>query len=309
MDERVNRKRGAAGNISANSASNAVRNEAGKWPKIHTNSATPYKLLISASWSILLALLLSNCAPENVQAAGNRVTPSTWLEMIERAQPGDTLTLEPGDYVASAIKGRRWNPPIQIDARQASFSNPSGYALHLVNTWGLRIAGGTFSNAKRGLVVQDGGDIWISKALFTDLQTDGIDIAGTAGMVVDSIACRNFSPRPGDHPDCVQMWSRPNHITRDIAVRNSTANGEMQGFNGFNHVRDGVDDGGFDRITITGNFVSLTYGQGIGLYDCRHCVVTDNRAESLGKAWVQIAAPRCLECIVERNIVGPKPLK
>jgi hypothetical protein len=85
-------------------------------------------------------------------------------------------------------------------------------------------------------------------------------------------------PLNGEHPDCVQLWSRPDAPpTSDIVIRFNRAYGPTQGFSGFNHVRNGVDDGGFDRITIEGNAVDGAFPQAISLMSGRDSAVRNNR--------------------------------
>jgi hypothetical protein len=72
---------------------------------------------------------------------------------------------------------------------------------------------------------------------------------------IEGNVCDAFRPLNGEHPDCVQLWSRPDAApTSDIVIRGNRAYGPTQGFSGFNHVRNGVDDGGFDRITDRGQY-------------------------------------------------------
>lgn len=259
-------------------------------------------------FTLALALLLAACGANPALAASVDATPATFASVIASAKAGDVVVLMPGEYRGAAIVKRTWSPPLAIDASLATFTNPTGYALKLTGVHGLSVAGGTYTRAKRGIVMDGVTDVRIIGPLLTGLQTDGIDVAASQRVLIHSATCENFAPLPGDHPDCIQLWSVAGRTpTADVTVKSSTATGAMQGINGFNHVRNGVDDGGFDRITFTGNTVAVTYSQGIGLYDCRMCIVTENKATSLGKAWTQITAPRCTKCTVARNTIGPRP--
>jgi len=55
----------------------------------------------------------------------------------------------------------------------------------------------------------------------------------------------------------------------------------MQGISFFNHVRGGISDGGFDRVTVRRNRVTVTFNQGIAMYQCRDCVLEANAVASL----------------------------
>lgn len=253
---------------------------------------------------LLIAAILA--AP--LQAATIDATPATFANVIKAAAPGDVVNLASGDYGAGVIVNRTWLPPLIVNASKATFSNATGYAMKLTNVQGLTLVGGTYTRAKRGIVMDGVKDVKVSDAILTGLQTDGINIASSKRVVVDHVQCADFAPLTGDHPDCVQMWSVAGKTpTSDIVVSRSVANGDMQGFAGFNHVRNGVDDGGFDRVTMTGNTAAITYNHGIVIYDCRGCTITENRANSLGTAWTQVAVTRCTGCTFARNYIGPRP--
>ena len=98
-------------------------------------------------------------------------------------------------------------------------------------------------------------------------------------------------------------------MTSDVTLLRNRSDGESQGFAGFNHVRNGVDDGGFDRIVIKDSYIRGTYPHGIALYDCRDCTVTDNTAVTMptSKYKVSIAVVDCTRCVVANNVQGTKP--
>jgi hypothetical protein len=100
----------------------------------------------------------------------------------------------------------------------------------------------------------------------TRIASDGIDVSLSRNIVIDCNACTEFRPAPGAHPDCFQLWSRPAAPpTADIVITSNSAVGDMQGISLFNHVRDGANDGGFDRVLTRGNIVLNTYGDGISV--------------------------------------------
>ena len=130
----------------------------------------------------------------------------------------------------------------------------------------------------------DGGRIagnWMTR-----IASDGIDVSLSRNIVIDCNACTEFRPVPGAHPDCIQLWSRPAAPpTADIVITSNSAVGHMQGISLVNHVRDGANDGGFDRVLTRGNIVLNTYGDGISAYDFRGCTVRDNDVNSLPNYW------------------------
>lgn len=239
-------------------------------------------------------------------------TPTTLPSVIADAKPGDVIKLVLGNYPLITINKRSWNPAITIDASgskvvgvtiststgiswvggdMAGTVTPGGVGagygfLAGTSSANISVTGVHFSDFRTGIVynVVNGGKI--AGNWFTRMSADGIDVALSRNIVVDRNACTEFKAGPGAHPDCIQLWSRPNVApVADITITNNSAVGEMQGISLFNHVRGGVDDGGFDRVVIRGNTVLNTYGDGISVYNCRGCTVRDNDVNSLPNYW------------------------
>ena len=135
--------------------------------------------------------------------------------------------------------------------------------------------------------------VTLSNNKLTGLISDGIDIAQSRLVTVKNNSCRDFAPTAtqfdengkrtivGDHPDCIQAWSRPaSPPVADIVIENNSMEGTMQGIFFGNHVRNGVDDGGFDRIVIRNNVVRVTHSNGIRISDGRDSIVTGNRVST-----------------------------
>lgn len=236
---------------------------------------------------------------------------------LAAARPGETIRLAKGDYGTVRFPQRTFRPALTVDARAARFS---GLVLHKLQ--GIRIVGGTISgprgrsygvnirfasdvrmegmtvtNAHRGIVVQDSADIALVRNTLTDLISDGINVALSRRVLIDGNSCRDFSPTPavyapdgtlirdGDHPDCIQAWSRPTAPpTSDLAIVNNVAEGRMQGIFLGNHVRAGVDDGGFDRVVIRNNRVVVGFGNGVRGDALRDSIVTDNQVLTMAGA-------------------------
>ena len=243
---------------------------------------------------------------------------------LERARPGTTIKLAPGDYGRVVIVDRHWSPAITIDAgrsilgvtilrssgiafRNGVFGDSSvpginGRAASITMSRDISFDGSLFRNARVGAGIDQSSSIRISRAEFRGMSADGVDIASSHEVVIESVRCHDFVPSDR-HPDCVQMWSRPGKVTADITIRNNIAEGAMQGFTGFNHVRQGVDDGGFDRVRLTGNMVRSTAPNGVTLSDCRDCVIADNVTDRLPNARfpVKTRTPRCSRCEIRSN--------
>ncbi|QGP78195.1 right-handed parallel beta-helix repeat-containing protein [Sphingobium sp. CAP-1] len=267
-------------------------------------------------------------------ASAMTATPVTAQRVVDTARPGAMIRLAPGDYGRLTIKNRQWKQPITIDAKAATLK------LAIIQSDGVILRGGTFSGAMgaggegyaillrqarrisfesptmrasmRGLVIDRSSDVRVTRATITDMRIDGINIASSQRVTVTDSSCSNFDTGEA-HPDCIQMWSRPDRgITQDVTLLRNRSVGKMQGFTGFNHVRNGVNDGGFDRITIKDSFVAGEDApRGIFLGDCRDCVVTGNRAQTLpGARWMEtISVENCTRCTVNDNQNGDRPAR
>ena len=239
-------------------------------------------------------------------------TPTSLNSVIAAARPGDTVRLVAGSYPYVLIKKRSWSPALTIDAGSASVvgvgiaqssgvnwtggviagvvapgTDATGYGFVVnTNSSNINVTGVHFSDLRLAIGFDrvDGGRIagnWMTR-----IASDGIDVSLSRNIVIDRNACTEFRPAPGAHPDCIQLWSRPAAPpTADIVITSNSAVGDMQGISLFNHVRDGANDGGFDRVLIRGNTVLNTYGDGISVYDCRGCTVRDNDVNSLPNYW------------------------
>jgi nitrous oxidase accessory protein NosD len=225
-------------------------------------------------------------------------SPQTVAADIAKARSGDVIRFAPGDYGIVRINGRTWKRPVTFELAKArlaisiqrsrgahfiggAFANPGGYAAHVVQSQDVKFRRGVFQNSNRGVVIGRSMRVEVTGSRFTDLTTDGINIAQSQHIVITDNECENFNPGRA-HPDCIQGWSRPGGITSDVLVaRNTMQQPGVQGIFFGNHVRKGVDDGGYDRITISDNVIEGTLPQGIGLYDCRDCSVTGNSVRRL----------------------------
>ncbi len=260
----------------------------------------------------LAAMIVAMMALEAMATPGAAeavVTPTTFADALMAAKAGDTLRLAPGSYDRVSVRDRHWSPPVTIAAAAARLSS-----IRLDNVSGVTWRGGDFEGGDTipdGIKVEQGDhivvdgaafhhytsvgiilgrvtDARLSNNVFTDSGSDGIDIALSQRVVADHNRCTDFHPTPGAHPDCIQLWSKPNFApVADIDITNNVAIGEMQGFTAF--------DGPYDRITFEHNFARVATYHGITVTDCRHCLVRHNRVESMAnaghpevRAWVKV---------------------
>lgn len=255
-------------------------------------------------------------------AATSTSTPETLQAMIAAARGGDKITLAPGDYPVMRFKDKKWDPPLTIDASagrmaQVAFFGVSGIIWHggtfdgndmLSSAWSVShsdhftVDGLTMRHYKRnGIGIDTSSDGKITNNLITNSGSDGIDIALSRRLLLDHNECRDTKPTEGAHADCIQMWSRPTQPpVADITITNNRVSGDTQGFTGFNHIRDGVDDGGYDRIVFEHNSGAITSWHGIAISPCRDCVIRYNRIDTIPsgriKAWIKAEGPNLVMC-------------
>jgi hypothetical protein len=266
---------------------------------------------------LALVLLASGCAAE---AADGPITSANVDARLADAKAGAQIKLTAGDYGIITFPKRIFSPEIRIDASQAriegivlhhvegvsikggTITGPPKSAVPDSKSYGIamrfakqiRIEAMTISGAHRGVVVGESADIALIGNKLIGLISDGIDIALSRRVRVERNICRDFTPvaaifdhkgmmmKDGDHPDCIQAWSRPTAApTSDLMIIGNDIQGRMQGIFLGNHVRNGVDDGGFDRVIVRGNKVRVTVGNGIVGGDARDSIFVGNVVRSV----------------------------
>ena len=198
------------------------------------------------------------------------------------------------------------------------YTGTEGYGLSFLRCRNVRVIGCDFEGFGRGVVLSLCSGFTVAANRFRAMKVDGVNVAQSwRGVVADN----DFTdPDTGEaHPDAVQLWSRPTMRladksivpappTSDIVIARNRVRGMLtQGVTAFNHIRDGVDDGGFDRITITANEIAVGMPQALALYSGRNCIVTDNRVSTLdgAKTRASINLRGCTDLIRRGNTVAP----
>lgn len=125
------------------------------------------------------------------------------------------------------------------------------------------------------------------------LQTDGIRGGGVSDLLVAENVIGDFTPKPKDHPDGIQLWSTGQlEPARRITIRDNLVvrggGGTIQGV----FVRDTYLQLPFEDISIAGNMVIGGMYNGISLAGARNGDITGN---------VVIAYPDQKSYIVQRN--------
>lgn len=227
--------------------------------------------------------------------------PSNLSAVIAAAQPGAKIKLAKGDYGTFTIKNRQWSKRITLNCSGARMilviSKSSGilinggtlgpnkvapgYAAQVVQSQHIQFQGSVFVDSRKGLILDRCQHIKIDRCRFSKMTVDGVNIALSQFVTVTDCKPELFETGT-EHPDFIQGWSRPGGITSDVLVaRNKMDMAGAQGICFFNHVRDGVDDGGFDRIRIEDNEIRGSYPQGINLTDARDSAILRNKVTTI----------------------------
>lgn len=259
-------------------------------------------------WRIGLALGVAALAGGSVAQA-----PRDLAQRIAQARPGTTMRLAPGDYGVLSLAHVRFARPLVIDAGQSRFTGivlndvhgltllggtivgPGGrsYGLKIDRSSAIRVERMEITGAHRGVVANMSEDLAFVGNRFHDLISDGLDVALSRRVLIERNSCRDFHyTRPvftpdgvrladGDHPDCIQLWSRPQAPpVADVQVIDNEIDGYTQGIWFGDGIHNGVADGGFDRVLIRGNRVRVAFPNGISLLNGRDSVVRDNRVDT-----------------------------
>ena len=160
-----------------------------------------------------------------------------------------------------------------------------GYGLVVDEGGEVEVSDSAFRGLKAGVILRRIEGFRVVGNRFQEMRSDGVQVAESRKGLIEANTCRGTRIRDKEHPDCIQLWSRPpSPPTSDIVIRRNRADGHTQGIGMFNHVREGVDDGGYDRIVIEDNDIAISLPQGIALSAGRDSIVRNNRVRTLSDA-------------------------
>lgn len=223
------------------------------------------------------------------------ITAATLAAAVKAAKPGDVLaceglfprltlgrvpegiTLTGGTWAglrADALRG--------VTLRDMVFRDGT-VGLKSVGSVGVRLEGCTFLDLDRGASFGSGADLEVVSCTAQRMRIDAFDFGECRRWAVRRCAVLGAVTQPGGaHPDAIQGWSRPTSApAADIVIEDNLIEGDCQGIGLFNHVRDGVDDGGFDRVTIRRNRVIVARPMAVAVLDARGLVLADNWISTL----------------------------
>lgn len=159
----------------------------------------------------------------------------------------------------------------------------------------IRITESRFSDSRYGIGMLNTTNVTISFNEFRNLQTDGIRGGGVSNLIVSGNILGDFSPRTGEHPDGIQLWStNQKAAAKNITIRDNLVvrnrGGIIQGI----FVRDTKNMLPFEDVAITGNLMIGTMYNGISITGVRRGTVTDNQVYAYPdmKSWVSVGGAK-----------------
>lgn len=174
------------------------------------------------------------------------------------------------------ITGVRFSAPLQPNGEP--YDPGAGIGVFIAGSRDVEISGNNFTGLRSGIVLHRVESFRATGNVFERMRSDGIQVAESRHGLVEQNSCRSTRILSTEHPDCIQMWSRAaSPPTADMIIRGNRIEGDTQGIGMFNHVRNGVNDGGFDRILIEDNEIDISYPHAIAVYEGRDSVVRNNR--------------------------------
>lgn len=212
----------------------------------------------------------------------------------------------------------RMNNVRNVKVRGATFVGPGspsataqtefgeGQGLRVIGGQNIEVVESRFEGFKRGLGLRLVDGFRVAGNTFLDMRSDGLNAALSRNGLIEANNCAGTRIRDTEHPDCIQLWSAPNtKPTADIVIRRNRIEGSTQGIGLYNHVRGGVDDGGFDRIVIEDNEIKVSRANAIMLVSGRESVVRNNKVSTAPgarfQASIRVTGGTVRQC---GNIVG-----
>lgn len=156
-----------------------------------------------------------------------------------------------------------------------------GYGVRVLRGSKVEVADGKFEGLKTGIAMTRIDGFRLTGNVFSAMRMDGLVVSLSRNGLIEKNECRATRVREKEHPDCIQMWSRPTDPpVSDVVIRQNRIEGATQGIGLHNSVRDGVDDGGFDRITIEDNIIRVSRANAISLKNARDSTIRNNQVST-----------------------------
>ena len=158
-----------------------------------------------------------------------------------------------------------------------------GFFFRLSNR--ISITNSEFHHLGVGGTALDTPNVTISNNRFHDINTDGVDLAGSPAATVSGNTFTDFFPSEGAHPDAIQFWETKEHpmpagsVVKDNIIRR-----------GKGRVMQGIFVESQSNITIVGNAMSGTMTNGISVSSTKTADIRDNFVQGYRDMGVRIIA-------------------
>lgn len=157
-----------------------------------------------------------------------------------------------------------------------------GHGLTFGKSSKVELTGSSFVGFKGGLVIGTTDGFIVRDNAFYRLRAAGMQVGESRSGVIEDNLVYGIRVVSDEHPDGFQFWSRPTSPpVSDIVIRRNTVVGDTQGIAFQNHIRAGIDDGGFDRITIEDNDIWVSAPGGIVVNAIRGLTLNNNRVRTI----------------------------
>ena len=153
---------------------------------------------------------------------------------------------------------------------------------------GIRVTGSEYTTIRDNnlsghlgsIVLISSNNSLITRNNMTQASSDGINVVDSQRVLVSSNRCHSFTPGPGAHADCIQLWSLAGKpLQSDIFVINNSAIGNIQAFLS----SDPKTESG-TRITFAGNYAAVSTTHTITCGNCTNSVAFENVLANLPNA-------------------------
>jgi len=299
-------------------------------------------------FALALVLTCTSAVSSSATDKSGEVSPYRVYAALARAKAGETIRLAPGDFGDVIIAGRKFASQVRIDASNARFTSliirgvagvtiiggtvvaprESNFSVLIDNSSDLQLSHMAIAGGRIAVTVIRSHDIAISDNDFQGTRSDGVNVSMSQKVRIQRNLCAKFLPIPavydgkgklvkdGDHPDCVQIWSVPDHPpTSDVVVTDNVAEGYMQGVF-ITNPAIGPEQPPFERVEVRNNKLRLAMFNGIVIYNVRDAIVRDNLVEpmpgakmlnypfGLIKPWIRVTGENNSVC---SNVVASWP--
>lgn len=239
-------------------------------------------LTIDARKAVFAGLVVANVSGLNIQGGEFRLPPPRYDERKGATDFGTAVRMQRVNRIT--LRGVTFAGP-GTEAEAADPKYGEGFGLIVDQSADVEVSDGAFRGLVSGVMMRRIEGFKVARNTFRYMRSDGIQVSESRRGSIEDNSCRLTRIRDNEHPDCIQLWSFPSSPpTADVIIRRNSAEGYTQGIGMFNHVRNGVDDGGFDRILIEENDIAISVPQGIALNAARDSIVRNNRVRTLRDA-------------------------